>query len=77
MVLSQAMAQAFAGSAAGLAGALLLSRVMAGMLFGVRPSDPLTFAGVAAVLLLAALLAASIPARKATRIEPVTALRSE
>jgi putative ABC transport system permease protein len=77
MVVGQGMAQALGGTAAGLAGALLLSRLMANMLYGVRPSDPATFCAVAALLGLAALLAACIPAHKATRIEPVVALRNE
>ncbi len=77
MVMLQAMAQALAGTAAGFAGAILLSRLMAKMLYGVQPADPLTFGGVAIVLCLAALLATCVPARKATRIEPMVALRSE
>ncbi len=77
MVLRQGMAQVLAGTAAGLAGAQLLSHLMARMLYGVRTTDPLTFGGVAAVLGLAALLAIGVPARKAVRIEPMTALRHE
>ena len=77
MVVRQGMAQALAGAATGLAGALLLSRLMAKMLYGVRPTDPVTFGGVAIVLSLAALIAIFVPARKATRIEPMTALRNE
>jgi ABC-type antimicrobial peptide transport system permease subunit len=60
-----------------VAGALLLARLMAGMLYGVRPTDLLTFGGVAAVLGLAALVATCVPARKATRIDPMVALRHE
>jgi putative ABC transport system permease protein len=77
MVLRQGMAQALAGTAAGVAGALVLSRLMAKMLYGVRPTDPVTFGGVAMVLGLAALLATCVPARTATRIEPMVALRNE
>ena len=77
MVLRQGMAQALAGSAAGIAGAPLLSRLMARMLYGVRPTDPVTFGSVAVVLGLAAILAIFVPARKATRIEPMAALRHE
>jgi putative ABC transport system permease protein len=77
MVLRQGMAQALAGTAAGVAGALVLSRLMAKMLYGVRPTDPVTFGGVATVLGLAALLATCVPARTATRIEPMVALRNE
>ncbi|MGA2117834.1 MAG: ABC transporter permease [Bryobacteraceae bacterium] len=77
MVMRQGMLQVLTGMAAGVAGSLLLSHLMAGMLYGVRPSDPATFATVAVVLGLAALAATSLPARKATRIEPMAALRSE
>jgi putative ABC transport system permease protein len=74
MVLSQGMRQATAGILAGIAAATLLSRLMVQMLFGVQPTDPFTFIGVSAVLVLTALMAIAIPARKAVRIEPVTAL---
>ncbi len=77
MVMGQGIAQVLAGSAAGLAGALLLARLMGKMLYGVRATDPLTFAGVAAVLELAALAAIAVPAYRATRIEPMVALRHE
>ena len=77
MVVRQGMAQALTGTAAGVAGALLLSRLMARMLYGVRPTDVVTFGSVAIVLGLAALLAICVPARKATRIEPMVALRHE
>lgn len=76
MVVRQGMLQAPGGTAAGLAGALLLSRLMGKMLFGVRPNDPVTFSVVLLVLGLIALLGSCVPARKATRIEPMTALRS-
>ncbi len=77
MVLRQAIMQALMGTVAGGAGAVLLSKLMAKMLFGVQPTDPLTFAAVTIVLGLAAMLATGVPARKAARIEPMTALRSE
>jgi len=77
MVVLQGMGQALAGTATGVAGALLLSRLMARMLYGVQPTDPITFGGVAIVLSLVALLAACVPARKAIRIEPMVALRHE
>jgi putative ABC transport system permease protein len=77
MVMRQGMVQALAGAAAGIVIALLLSQLMAKMLYGVRPSDPITFGGVAIILGLAALLATCVPARKATRIEPMLALRNE
>jgi len=77
MVLRQGMAQALAGSAAGVGGALFLSRLMSRMLYGVKPDDPLTFGTVTAVLGLAALAAICVPARRATRIDPMVALRQE
>ncbi len=77
MVVQQGMLQAVAGTLAGLVGAVLLSNLMAGMLYGVRPTDPVTFGTVALVLGVVALLASCIPARKATRIEPTVALRTE
>jgi putative ABC transport system permease protein len=66
-----------AGIAAGLAGALALSRALASMLFGVQPRDPLTFAAVALLLIAIALAACYFPARRATAIDPVIALRDE
>jgi putative ABC transport system permease protein len=77
MVFLRAMVQALAGTAAGVAGAVLLSKLMAKLLYGVQPTDPLTFAGVTTLLGLAALVATGVPAHKAARIEPITALRSE
>jgi ABC-type antimicrobial peptide transport system permease subunit len=77
MIVLQGASQALAGSVVGLVGALLLSKLMGQLLFGVKPTDPLTFVMVTVVLGLAALLAASVPARKATRVEPMAALRSE
>ncbi len=77
MVLAQGMTQAVAGAAVGVAGALLLSRFIAKMLYGVPPNDPVTFGGVAVVLGAAALLASGVAARKAIRIEPMVALRNE
>ncbi len=77
MVLLSGMKQALVGTVVGIAGALLLAQFMSTMLYGVSPKDPVTFVGVAVVLTLAALLATSITARRATRIEPMAALRSE
>jgi predicted permease len=77
MVAMQALWQALVGSAVGVAGAGLLSKLMTRMLYGVQPTDPTTFAGVAVVLGAVAVIAMCIPARRATRIEPMVALRSE
>jgi putative ABC transport system permease protein len=77
MVISQGMRQAIAGILTGIAVAVLLSRLMVRMLFGIQPTDPFTFIGVSAILMLTALAAIAIPARKALRIEPVIALRTE
>ena len=77
MVMRQGIVQALTGTAAGIAGALLLSKLMAKMLYGVQPTDLPTFAAVSVVLIAAALLASWIPARKAARIEPTEALRGE
>jgi putative ABC transport system permease protein len=77
MVLRQAMLQALAGTVAGVAGAALLSKLLATMLYAVKPTDPLTFAGVTVVLGVTALLATGVPARKASHIEPMKALRAE
>ena len=65
------------GLALGLVGAFLMSRVLIGMLYGVSPTDPLTFTGVSIVLLTVALLACLIPAQRATRVDPIVALRAE
>jgi len=71
------MALAIAGSVIGVLGGLILSRLMGTLLYGVRPSDPLTFTGAAALLTIVALTACYVPARHATRVDPMTALRYE
>jgi predicted permease len=75
MVLRQGLRLALAGAAVGLACALMVSHLMAGLLYGVSPTDPLTFAGVAVLLIGVALLACYIPARRAIRVDPLVALR--
>ncbi|MBY0495085.1 MAG: ABC transporter permease [Cyanobacteria bacterium] len=77
MVLRQGLLLAGIGVVAGLIGAYALTRLMASLLYDVRPNDPLTFAGVAAALLLIALAASFLPARRATRVSLTTALRAE
>ena len=77
MVLRQGLVLAIAGAAVGLVCALIVSHLMAGLLYGVRPTDPLTFAGVALVLIGVALLACYIPARRAIRVDPLVALRHD
>jgi ABC-type antimicrobial peptide transport system permease subunit len=77
MVLGQGTRLIGLGIAAGLAAALALTRLMTSLLFGVSPSDPLTFFCVAVLLMLVALLACAVPARRATRVDPMLALRYE
>jgi ABC-type antimicrobial peptide transport system permease subunit len=76
MVLTKAALLSATGIAAGLAGAAAMTRVLAGLLFGVGATDPATFAAAAAALLGAALLAAAVPAIRASRISGAAALRS-
>jgi putative ABC transport system permease protein len=77
LILRQGLALAIAGAAMGLVGALIVAHLMAGLLYGVHPADPLTFAGVAALLIGVALLACYVPARRAIRVDPMRALRYE
>jgi putative ABC transport system permease protein len=77
MVVRQGLGLALAGAAIGLVAALIVSHLMAGLLYGVRPNDPFTFAGVALLLIAVALLACYIPARRAIRVDPLVALRYE
>jgi ABC-type antimicrobial peptide transport system permease subunit len=75
MVLSQGLALALAGATVGLVGAWIVSHLMAGLLYGVSPSDPLTFVSLTIVLVMVALAACYIPARRAMRVDPIVALR--
>jgi len=76
-VLLQAMGPAGLGLVAGLAGAFALSRFMAGLLFQVEAGDPVTYAGVAGILAVASVFSAWLPARRAARVDPVIAFRTE
>ncbi len=77
MVLGQGLLTVAIGLLVGLAGSLLLTRTMRSMLFEISPNDPLTIVGIAVLLLLIAMLASYIPARRATRVDPMVALRYE
>ena len=77
LIVRQAMVLVASGVAAGTIAALLASQAMTKMLFSVKPTDPVTFAGVAAGLAGVALLASYLPARRATRVDPIVALRAE
>jgi putative ABC transport system permease protein len=77
LVLGNGMRLTLLGIVLGTVGAFALTRLMKGFLFHVTPTDPATFVSVALFLLLVALLASYIPARRATRVDPVVALRYE
>jgi len=77
MIVVRAVLLAATGVALGLLGARALTRLLDSLLFGVTPTDPMTFAGVAAALVVVAIAASALPARRATRVDPIIALRSE
>ena len=77
LILQQGMLKTGVGLVLGLGGALVLSRFLEKLLYDVKPTDPLVFAGVAVLLLLVALLASWLPARRAANVDPLVALRHE
>jgi ABC-type antimicrobial peptide transport system permease subunit len=77
MVLRDGVRMTLIGAAIGLAAALGLTHLMASMLFGVEPTDPVTFGGVAVLLCAIGLFACYIPARRAAKVDPMVALRYE
>ena len=75
MIVREAVVLAAVGAAAGLGAAAILSRLIAGMLFGVTPTDPVTYAGAACAVVGIAAAASLMSARRASRVEPLVALR--
>jgi ABC-type antimicrobial peptide transport system permease subunit len=77
LIISQGMKLVLIGIVIGLAGAFAVTRAVSSLLFGVGATDPVTFVGVAILLVAVALLACWIPARRAAKVDPLIALRSE
>lgn len=77
LVIRQGASLVLAGAVLGLFGALAASRVLSPLLYEVSPTDPATFGAVLGLLLLVALTACDLPARRATRVDPMTVLRGD
>jgi ABC-type antimicrobial peptide transport system permease subunit len=77
LVIGQGMRPVLVGAGLGLAASALLARTLGGLLYGVGATDPATLGAVVAILLAVSLSAIAVPARRATRVDPVVALRSE
>jgi ABC-type antimicrobial peptide transport system permease subunit len=77
MVVGQGMRTILMGVAIGIAGSFALTRTVSSLLFGITATDPITFGGVTLLLIVVALLACYLPARHATKVDPVVALRCE
>jgi predicted permease len=77
MIIAQALSLAAAGSAIGIVAALFLTQLLSAMLYGVKPTDPPAFAGTALLLLTTAVIASWVPAHRASRVDPLDALRAE
>jgi ABC-type antimicrobial peptide transport system permease subunit len=77
MVLRESVLLAAVGVALGLAGSIVLGRLVSNLLYGLTPTDPISLASSAAIMLAVAMAAASIPARRAAHVDPVVALRTE
>jgi ABC-type antimicrobial peptide transport system permease subunit len=77
LIIGRGLLLAVAGAAVGVAMALWLTRLMQSLLFSVSPTDPVTFVAVPVAMMLVALMACYVPARRAMRVDPVIALRAE
>jgi ABC-type antimicrobial peptide transport system permease subunit len=77
MTVKQGLKLVGAGMLLGLVAAFLLTRVLASLLFGISATDPITFLGISLVLLAVAILASYIPALRATKVDPIIALRAQ